>query len=191
MRGSSTRRCARSKCSGSRTAAGPSLRRTAVPRRFTQSPSAPSDWNSLVSGRIRQPDRTGARGPASRPPLNGEEQTTRRTPGDRRANCRSRARARRVVHTSDTDFLRFPGLRWLNPLTASAVRRRDMTDADPNRVWERGWAGPEMEQLERLARLPLASKIQWLEDAARVVAGRSRAAQLTASGRRRDRESQD
>ena len=24
---------------------------------------------------------------------------------------------RAVVHTNDTDFLRFPGLRWLNPLT--------------------------------------------------------------------------
>ena len=29
-----------------------------------------------------------------------------------------------VVHTSDTDFLRFPGLRWLNPLTGAGSRPR-------------------------------------------------------------------
>lgn len=27
-----------------------------------------------------------------------------------------------VVHTSDTDFLRFPGLRWLNPLSGAGSR---------------------------------------------------------------------
>jgi predicted nucleic acid-binding protein len=29
-----------------------------------------------------------------------------------------------VVHTSDTDFLRFPGLRWLNPLTGVGGRNQ-------------------------------------------------------------------
>lgn len=28
-----------------------------------------------------------------------------------------------VLHTADTDFLRFPGLRWFNPLTASGNTR--------------------------------------------------------------------
>ncbi len=27
-----------------------------------------------------------------------------------------------VVHTSDTDFIRFPGLRWYNPITNSGSR---------------------------------------------------------------------
>lgn len=27
-----------------------------------------------------------------------------------------------VVHTSDTDFVRFPGLRWYNPLTGAGGR---------------------------------------------------------------------
>ncbi len=27
-----------------------------------------------------------------------------------------------VLHTADTDFLRFPGLRWLNPITGVASR---------------------------------------------------------------------
>jgi toxin-antitoxin system PIN domain toxin len=29
-----------------------------------------------------------------------------------------------VVHTADTDFLRFPGLRWFNPLTGASGRNR-------------------------------------------------------------------
>lgn len=28
-----------------------------------------------------------------------------------------------VLHTADTDFLRFPGLRWFNPITGIASRR--------------------------------------------------------------------
>jgi toxin-antitoxin system PIN domain toxin len=28
-----------------------------------------------------------------------------------------------VLHTADTDFLRFPGLRWFNPITGTASRR--------------------------------------------------------------------
>ncbi len=29
-----------------------------------------------------------------------------------------------VLHTADADFMRFPGLRWLNPLTADSPPRR-------------------------------------------------------------------
>ena len=28
-----------------------------------------------------------------------------------------------VLHTADSDFLRFPGLRWFNPITGTASRR--------------------------------------------------------------------
>ena len=35
-------------------------------------------------------------------------------------------------------------------------------------TWERGWDGHAMEQLRRLARLPLPDKIAWLEQAQRV-----------------------
>ena len=35
-------------------------------------------------------------------------------------------------------------------------------------TWERGWDGHAMEQLRRLARLSLAEKIAWLEQAQRV-----------------------
>jgi hypothetical protein len=34
--------------------------------------------------------------------------------------------------------------------------------------WERGWDGHALEQLRRLARLPLREKIAWLEQAQRV-----------------------
>jgi hypothetical protein len=36
------------------------------------------------------------------------------------------------------------------------------------RVWERGWDGHLAAQLRRMARLPLAEKLQWLEDAQRL-----------------------
>ena len=41
-------------------------------------------------------------------------------------------------------------------------------------VWERGWEGHEIEQLRRLAELPLADKLEWLEDAHHVVRHLSR-----------------
>jgi hypothetical protein len=41
--------------------------------------------------------------------------------------------------------------------------------ADRDEIWERGWEGHEREQLIRLARLPLAQKLQWLEEAHRLV----------------------
>ena len=43
-----------------------------------------------------------------------------------------------------------------------------MTQTDEAR-WEQGWDGHRMDQLRRLAGLPLAEKLQWLEEAARVV----------------------
>jgi hypothetical protein len=36
-------------------------------------------------------------------------------------------------------------------------------------VWERGWDGHSQSQLHRLARLPLAEKIRWLEEAQQLV----------------------
>ena len=39
-----------------------------------------------------------------------------------------------------------------------------MTERD-ERVWERGWDGHADAQRARLARLPLAEKIAWLEEA--------------------------
>lgn len=37
------------------------------------------------------------------------------------------------------------------------------------RVWERGWDGHARAQRLRLARLPLSDKLDWLEEAHRVV----------------------
>lgn len=39
---------------------------------------------------------------------------------------------------------------------------------DDERIWERGWEGHELAQRRRLARLPLAEKIRWLEQAQRI-----------------------
>jgi hypothetical protein len=42
--------------------------------------------------------------------------------------------------------------------------------ADSNeRIWEQGWQDHRRRQLERLARLPLAEKLAWLEEAHRMV----------------------
>lgn len=35
----------------------------------------------------------------------------------------------------------------------------------PEGTWEEGWIGHERAQLHRLAKLPLAEKLRWLEDA--------------------------
>ena len=40
---------------------------------------------------------------------------------------------------------------------------------DNDEIWERGWDGHDREQLIRLARLPLPQKLQWLEEAHRLV----------------------
>jgi hypothetical protein len=42
-----------------------------------------------------------------------------------------------------------------------------MTDSE--RRWERGWDGHDQAQRERRAALPFAVKLQWLEDAHRLV----------------------
>jgi hypothetical protein len=45
-----------------------------------------------------------------------------------------------------------------------------MTDAsDPNAGWDAGWDGHSLAQLRRLARLTLAEKLEWLEQAQRMV----------------------
>lgn len=44
-----------------------------------------------------------------------------------------------------------------------------MSSGDETRIWEKGWDGHHEEQLRRLARLSLAEKLEWLEEADRVV----------------------
>jgi hypothetical protein len=36
-------------------------------------------------------------------------------------------------------------------------------------IWEKGWEGHELAQLLRMARLPFEQKLEWLEEADRVV----------------------
>lgn len=40
--------------------------------------------------------------------------------------------------------------------------------AEDERVWEVGWDGHELAQRQRLARLTLAEKLDWLEEAHRL-----------------------
>ena len=49
-----------------------------------------------------------------------------------------------------------------------------MSSRGQQRAWERGWEGHEREQLRRLAELPLADKLKWLEDAQHYVRHLSR-----------------
>ena len=44
-----------------------------------------------------------------------------------------------------------------------------------DRPWEKGWAGHQEAQLRRLAQLPLADKLTWLEEAHRLVRHLARA----------------
>jgi hypothetical protein len=44
-----------------------------------------------------------------------------------------------------------------------------MSESDQNALWEKGWDGHQQQQLERLAGLPLADKLQWLEEAHHLV----------------------
>ena len=39
-----------------------------------------------------------------------------------------------------------------------------MSSDDESTSWEKGWAGHQQQQLERLARLPLGEKLRWLEE---------------------------
>ena len=41
--------------------------------------------------------------------------------------------------------------------------------ADDEHVWEPGWEGHELAQRRRLAKLTLAEKLDWLEEAHRLV----------------------
>jgi len=41
-------------------------------------------------------------------------------------------------------------------------------DSSSGQGWERGWDGHLSEQRRRLAKLPLAEKLQWLEEAQRL-----------------------
>jgi hypothetical protein len=43
------------------------------------------------------------------------------------------------------------------------------TDRTGEREWEQGWDGHERAQRRRLAKLPLPAKLQWLEEAQRLV----------------------
>jgi hypothetical protein len=42
-------------------------------------------------------------------------------------------------------------------------------DAAPEQGWDRGWEGHRRAQMRRLARLTLAQKLAWLEEAHRLV----------------------
>jgi hypothetical protein len=44
-----------------------------------------------------------------------------------------------------------------------------MADAPIESGWEPGWEGHRRAQMLRLARLPLAEKLQWLEEAQKLV----------------------
>jgi hypothetical protein len=45
-----------------------------------------------------------------------------------------------------------------------------MADEEQDGIWESGWRGHEEAQLLRLAALPFAQKLEWLEQAQRLVA---------------------
>jgi len=40
-----------------------------------------------------------------------------------------------------------------------------MDDREPKHEWERGWDGHSKAQLQRLAKLSLAERLRWLEEA--------------------------
>ncbi len=44
-----------------------------------------------------------------------------------------------------------------------------MTHGRDDRQWDVGWDGHQLAQRRRLAKLPLAEKLKWLEDAHRLV----------------------
>jgi hypothetical protein len=49
------------------------------------------------------------------------------------------------------------------------------SDIGNERVWERGWEDHERAQAERLAKLPLAKKLEWLEEMQEVIKHMGRA----------------
>jgi hypothetical protein len=54
-------------------------------------------------------------------------------------------------------------------------------NSDPETIhyWERGWDEHKRLQLQRLARLPLADKLEWLEEAHRIVLHLAKAKSIT------------
>jgi hypothetical protein len=54
-------------------------------------------------------------------------------------------------------------------MTTDDPRDGDVEPGEGERVWEVGWEGHTRAQRERLARLPLWEKLEWLEEAQRVV----------------------
>jgi hypothetical protein len=64
-----------------------------------------------------------------------------------------------------------------------------MTRRDDDDAWEQGWDGHHEQQLRRLARLSLPQKLQWLEEAHRLV--RQMAAAAARVGRRLGVERKD
>jgi hypothetical protein len=67
-------------------------------------------------------------------------------------------------------------------MTDSAPDDKSAPDSAPDslteRIWEEGWEGHEQAQRRRMASLTLAQKLEWLEEAQRIVEhlARSRAA---------------
>jgi hypothetical protein len=67
-----------------------------------------------------------------------------------------------------------------------------MTDSNPlnERIWEQGWEGHELAQKRRMAALTLAQKLEWLEEAQRIVEhlqkGRASQSSAALDGPRRD-----
>ena len=55
-----------------------------------------------------------------------------------------------------------------------------MSSGHEDAVWERGWDGHETHQRERLSRLTLSEKLQWLEEAHHLVVHLSRVAPKSA-----------
>ena len=57
--------------------------------------------------------------------------------------------------------------------------------------WELGWDGHALAQRRRLARLPLAEKLQWLEEAGRLVEQLARSARERGIAPQADAPSED
>ena len=63
-----------------------------------------------------------------------------------------------------------------------------MPESDPHdeRVWEVGWEGHSRAQRRRLARLPFADKLRWLEEAQQVLLHLAMDRKRRGDGDRRD-----
>jgi hypothetical protein len=63
-----------------------------------------------------------------------------------------------------------------------------MSSEQEGAVWEQGWNGHETQQRERLSRLPLIEKLQWLEEAHHLVLHLSSAVSPATAPAAHDRE---